>query len=399
MVLFCVVVLKRRMSAIIPVKVVLAVENREYIEPLLNYVHGSEYARRLRITAFSQPEAFRQYMMEKNGMKRPDVVVSEAAFLSLWTDRQAADIPCLVLHEGEEVGEYGQPLLKYQPLSELAGFILETARQWSCSRQSMNSRQAGIIIGMVAACGGLGKTTVALNMSKQLGNEGYSVFYLNLETVDSSSLFTGSGSSNGTEGEGLSRLLYDLKAAEGEGLPLSVASYCVHCPKIQADTFLLVDNRKELIDMTCDEAVELIQTIAKSGQYDVVIVDSASEIGGRAQAVLEASHKLIWLLSDDVMSMRKCGLWLDVLEVTQPEEFEAMLSKTSFMVNRYTGAMINSLPRDFMELNGALPYIPAWKQVLHHELLLSSPIYQREIRHLCRELLNESITQPSAAWP
>ncbi|ASR48568.1 hypothetical protein B4V02_18605 [Paenibacillus kribbensis] len=383
----------------IPVKVVLAVAGREYIEPLLNYVHGSEYARRLRITAFSQPEAFRQYMMETNGMKRPDIVVGEAAFLSLWTDREAADIPCLALHEGEEVSQYGQPLLKYQPLSELVGSILEMARQRSGSRQSVNSREGGIIVGMMAASGGLGKTTAALNMSKQLGNEGYSVFYLNLETVDSSSLFTGSGSSNSTEGGGLSRLLYDLKATESDGIPFSVASYCVHRPEIQADTFQPVYNRKELIDMTCGEAVQLIRTIAESGQYDVVIVDSESENGDRAQAVLEASHKLIWLLADDLMSMHKCGLWLDVLELTQPEGFEAMLSKTNFVVNRYMGTMINSLPRDFMDLNGALPYIPSWKQMQHRELLLSSPIYQREIRHLCRKLLNvESAAQSPAAW-
>ncbi|WP_068498826.1 AAA family ATPase [Paenibacillus kribbensis] len=383
----------------IPVKVVLAVADREYIEPLLNYVHGSEYARRLRITAFSQPEAFRQYMMETNGMKRPDIVVGEAAFLSLWTGREAADIPCLVLHEGEEVSQYGQALLKYQPLSELVGSILEMTRQRSSSRQGVNSREGGIIIGMMAASGGLGKTTAALNMSKQLGNEGYSVFYLNLETVDSSSLFTGSGSSNRTEGEGLSRLLYDLKATESDSIPSSVASYCVHRPEIQADTFQPVYNRKELTDMTCDEAVQLIRTIAESGQYDVVIVDSESENGDRAQAVLEASHKLIWLLADDLMSMHKCGLWLDVLELTQHEGLEAMLSKTSFVVNRYMGTMINSLPRDFMELDGALPYIPSWKQMQHRELLLSSPIYQREIRHLCRELLNvESAAQSPAAW-
>ncbi|MGG1616500.1 ParA family protein [Paenibacillus sp. NRS-1782] len=380
----------------IPVKVVLAVGSRDYIEPLLNYVYGSEYARRLRVTAFSQPEAFCQYMMETAGMKKPDVVVGEAAFLSLWIDREASDIPCLVLHEGEQVSEYGQPLLKYQPLSELVGFILETARQRTSGQQSVNSREGGMIIGMVAASGGLGKTTAALNISKQLGNEGYSVFYLNLETVDSSSLFMGSG---GAEGEGLSRLLYDLKAAGYERNPLSVTSYCVRRSEIQADTFQPVNNRKELMDMTCDEAIELIRTIAESGQYDVVIVDSESENGDRAQAVCKASHKLIWLLADDLMSMHKCGLWLDALEATQPEGLEAMLTKTRFVVNRYMGTMVNPLPRDFMELSGALPYIPSWKQMQHRELLLSSPIYQREIRQLCRELLNvETVTQPPAAW-
>lgn len=175
------------------------------------------------------------------------------------------------------MSEYGQPLLKYQPLSELVGFILETARQKSNGRKCVNSREGGLIIGMVAASGGLGKTTAALNMSKQLGSEGYSVFYLNLETVDSSSLFTGSDSASGAEGEGLSRLLYDLKAEGNEGIPLSVAAYCVRRPEIQADTFQPVYNRKELTDMTCDEAKELIRTVAESGQYDVVIVDGDSE--------------------------------------------------------------------------------------------------------------------------
>ncbi|MDP1509664.1 ParA family protein [Paenibacillus sp. CMAA1739] len=383
----------------VPVKVVLAVEDRDYIEPLLNYVHGSEYARRLRITAFSQPEAFHQYMIETSGMKRPDVVVGEAAFLNLWTTRENADIPCLVLHEGEQVSEYGQLLLKYQPLSELVSSILETAKQRSNSRKSVNSQEGGMIIGMVAASGGLGRTTAALNMSKQLGNEGYSVFYLNLETMDSSALFTGSDGSSGAQEEGLSRLLYDLKSEEKEGASLSMASYCVHRPEIQADTFQPVYNRKELMDMTCDEAKELIRTIAESGQYDVVIVDGDSEHGERAQAVFEASHKLIWLLADDLMSMHKCGLWLDVLATTQPEGLKAMICKTSFVVNRYMGTMINSLPRDFIELNGVLPYIPSWKQMQHPEQLLSSPIYQREIRHLCRELLDmESAAQPTVAW-
>ncbi|QDY86018.1 ParA family protein [Paenibacillus polymyxa] len=383
----------------VPVKVVLAVEDRDYIEPLLNYVHGSEYSRRLRITAFSQPESFQQYMIEISGMKRPDVVVGEAAFLNLWTTRENTDIPCLILHEGEQVSDYGQLLLKYQPLSELVSSILETAKQRSNSRKSVNSQEGGMIIGMVAASDGLGKTTAALNMSKQLGNEGYSVFYLNLETMDSSALFTGSDGSSGAQEEGLSRLLYDLKSEGKEGASLSMASYCVHRPEIQADTFQPVYNRKELMDMTCDEAKELIRTIAESGQYDVVIVDGDSEHGERAQAVLEASHKLIWLLADDLMSMHKCGLWLDILATTQPEGLKAMICKTSFVVNRYMGTMINSLPRDFIELNGVLPYIPSWKQMQHPELLLSSPIYQREIRHLCRELLDmESAAQPTVAW-
>lgn len=377
----------------ISMKVVLAVGSREYIEPLLNYVHGSEFAKRMNVTAFSQPEAFLQYMTEETGSRRPDVIVGEEIFLRRWTEREASGIPCLLLNEGGLVNTqaYGQSLQKYQPLSELLDSILEASRQQAIAYGMGRNREATLIVGIVSASGGLGKTTAALNIAKQLGSQGHSVFYLNLETVDSSSLFT-SIRETPTGSEGLSRLLYDMKADKVGQPEWSVTSYCVRQNEFKADTFQPLDNRKELMDMTRVEAADLIRLIAEHGQYDVVVVDGESGACERSQAVLDVSDELIWLLADDLVSMLKCRLWMDILEASSPETFEELIGKTRFIVNRYMGTMVNQPPQDYVQIDGILPYIPSWKQMDRQELLLTAPIYQRAIGKLCTRLLGEEDT-------
>lgn len=43
-------------------RIVLAVRESQYIEPLLHYLHHSEYGEMLRITAFSRMDAFIEFM-------------------------------------------------------------------------------------------------------------------------------------------------------------------------------------------------------------------------------------------------------------------------------------------------------------------------------------------------
>ena len=47
-----------------------------------------------------------------------------------------------------------------------------------------------------------------------------------------------------------------------------------------------------------------------------------------------------------------------------------------------------------MSIDGVLPYIPSWKQLHREDLLLSSPIYQREVLKLCQQLLEGSGIMP-----
>lgn len=64
----------------------------------------------------------------------------------------------------------------------------------------------------------------------------------------------------------------------------------------------------------------------------------------RMQAVLEQAGVLIWVLLDDLMSMYKSGVWMDQLELEDPALFGSLKKRSQFIVNRYTGQLVNGFP-------------------------------------------------------
>ncbi|MNW29247.1 CobQ/CobB/MinD/ParA nucleotide binding domain protein [compost metagenome] len=371
---------------------VLATENREYIEPLLDYLHGSEYSRQLRITAFSQSESFAQFMEESSENRRlPDVVVAEQAFLDSWSGYMGYEQPLLLLSEHGATVDGRAGIAMYQPLPRLLEKILDAGRLQSAIASRRN-REGTLTISMISASGGTGKTTTALNMVKQLGGVGYSVFYLNLETLDSSSLFHGQEQA---AGRGLSRLLYDLRSGKDvrnkqSSSILPIQEYAMRHSVLKADVFAPLVNRKEVLEMDTQETSMLIQAIAEGGGYDVLVIDASMELNGRLQGILDRSDELIWLLNDELLSMHKCMLWLELLHKEHSSAYEGWMSKVRFVVNRYMGELANTPPAP-IKLSGYLPYIPSWKQMQLDELLLSSPIFQREVRLLCGTILGDEL--------
>lgn len=370
-------------------KVALAVKETQYMEPLLHYVHSSEFADKLRISGFTKVDTFLQYM---NGNDKPDAVIGEAVFLEPWLNQGDKDCPWMMLSTGEATSITGPVLAKYQPLPDLLGSILSMCQRSESGRVLPSSERGTVIIGIVSAVGGSGKTTAAVNMAKQLGTAGLSVLYLNLETVNSSAVFP-RPNRNAEDAQGLPRILYEIKAAQEEkgSRAIPSAPFTVHHPGMRCDWFEPVTNMKELIQMGRSDTQKLLHNIAVSGSYDVIIADTDSGMNERLNAVLESSQYLVWLILDDITNMYKNGQWLAFIERSQPELYAEIAGKSRFVVNRYVGNLANALPQLIPQIDEVLPYIPSWKQNSNEELLLSSPIYQRDIQKLCRAMLGEQL--------
>lgn len=80
-------------------RIVLAVRESQYIEPLLHYLHHSEYGEMLRITAFSKLDTFMEFM---TGDELPDAVAADPAFIEAWLVEGRSTVPWAVLSEGGE---------------------------------------------------------------------------------------------------------------------------------------------------------------------------------------------------------------------------------------------------------------------------------------------------------
>ncbi len=379
---------KEGVSLTVAYKVVLAVKEPQYLEALHHYVHVSDRGSSLRIIGFTRTESFLEYM---NGEERPDLVVGDAELLEPWLGggKEAA---CAWRRLGtKDVGK--DEIAKYQPLPSLIDAMLQACHNGVIRTPGHAFEGTGAVtIGFVSGVGGSGKTIAAVNMAKQLGGMGLSVFYLNLELLNSSAVFA-RPNRKAEDAQGLPRLLYDMKAAADTKSTetLTVEPYVSAHPALKCDWFEPVENRNEIVQLRKPDVIKLLQLIAGSGRYDVVIIDTDSGLNERTEAVMEGCRHLIWIMLDDLVHMFKSGQQLSYLQRSGDDGYASWAAKSRYIVNRFTGVLANPLPDSVRGIDGVLPYIPSWKQNSHADLLLSSPIYQRDILKLCRELLGDNL--------
>ncbi|WP_458461589.1 nucleotide-binding protein [Paenibacillus sp.] len=383
----------------IVLKAVLVSKDRDYISAWLDYVQGSSSDFNVRFTAFSQWDSFRDHMNEQEGRELPDLVIAEPEFLNNWLSNggEASGIPWLMLSEGMDEVDEAKRLMKYQPMPTLLDAVMQACRQ--PRRKKMHRPgQETLSIGVVSASGGSGKTAVALHMAKQLGLAGYAVLYLNLETLDSTLPFLEKGLSRSGQRHpdaetGLSRLLYELKVGKKESgkqvQSKAVDGYVIRHEALKSDVFWPLSNRKEMLQMTCEDTSNLLRYLTDSGQYDVLILDGDSGWDGRSEGVLDTADAFVWLVEDDISAMHRWGQWLQHAERTKPDLYESVLERSRFVVNKYRDNVVNALPRPDLHLDAVLPYIPSWKQLSQEEVMLSSPIFQREVKRLCAMLVQD----------
>ncbi|WP_310831767.1 hypothetical protein [Paenibacillus pedocola] len=372
-------------------RIVLAVRESQYIEPLLHYIHHSDYGELLRVSAFSRPETFMEFMKSEETV---DAVVGDPFFIEAWLVEGKNTVPWAVLSEdGRTLGKSanlagGVVIAKYQSLPALLESILQLCDVVR-SRPSSADREQTLILGVVSATGSSGKTTLALNMSKQLTDLGLSVFYLNLESVDSSGLFVPMPAGNTP---GLERLLYELKAGRGEGGKdsagnIELGRYVARYDRLRCDAFRPVENFKEMLQMTRQDTLDLLELLDAAGSYDIVIVDAGSIEEERTLAVLQRCGILLWMLRNDEASMYKTLRWLEHGSHPHSGWPPDIQERSRFVLNFATDSVQNTPVPEEIKLDALLPYIPSWGLRHHVELSLSSPQFMAGVQQLCEGII------------
>lgn len=377
----------------IPVRMVLAAEDEQYIEPFLLYVRSSEYSRRMRVQAFSRAQEFLTYMGSSSA--QVDIVLAERSFLEAWQSDSSSQVPwiCLSEHGREELEGIAQ--LKYQPLHDLLNNVLEILHR-PYEREGKHSPTSSIVIAIYSAAGGSGKSTVAMHLAKQLNSEGTKAFYLNLETFQ-----PGPTIHEMNEDRGLARLLYDLKvAAEQNSYPNSpVSHYTVNDSLLEGDTFGSVQNVNELLEMDVRDTTRLIDYIAESGEYPFIIVDVDSYPNKRTEAVLERCDRLIWLLQSRGDALKKERLRMNQLEQGRSGYFMQLMGKVLFVHNRHLGELVQPIPGSDIIPERTLAYIPEWKEASRDQIMKGSSLFQRDLLKLCRMVRGSMYEQTGGLRP
>lgn len=361
------------------INLLVASEDVEYLELLTQYIRCSSYSEKLLVRSVTRKSNM-DLVFQQQASVDMLLVQSEWVGGALEAPPSVKSVVLLVEQLSQEPEGLYRQLLKYQPLDRLLD-ALTAIHAESGGNARLFAEPAGkaATIAVYSTVGGCGKTTVAVNMAKQLALLGSNVFYLNLEWLNGGSVFASVRTS-----DRFAQMLYYAKAGRKHAAA-KLDTLKSTDAMLKFDYFEPPPHYSEMEQMGRADTEELIAALSESGHYDVVIVDLESSLHERVQAALGACGRIVWLLSDDLPCIRKTDLLLDEYKRRFGAGYSGWLQKVVFAINGYTGGLANGWQWDDARIRGFLPYVPQWKTVNRADQLLSSPVFAAELMKLYGE--------------
>ncbi|GGG04870.1 hypothetical protein [Paenibacillus abyssi] len=360
---------------------VIAAKEQEYVKRLAEYIRESPATSSWQVTAFTHPPALKQYL--RSGYPA-DLLALQPNFLEEAKEVMPAKAvaAALVRHLGE-ADDYEQ-LLQYQPLPQLLKQLNEIY-----TKASGGSPLAGVkegttpVAAIYSAIGGIGKTTLALNLAKQAAEGGKRVFYLNLEMWNATGMYFGGGADGEDD---FSRMLYMLQSGS-EQSAAQFASIRKHHPGMQIDYFQPAPSPDERLALTSELASAMVDMITSSGQYDLLVIDLDCRMDDVFFQVLEECGLMLWLNGTDVTAKRKTELAVQYGRRKRGEAFRELEAKLRIIQVGVHAAEEGGRPSEqsFLSAHGLLPFHPQWHQAEQPAQLLSSPPYRGAVTGLLKQ--------------
>ncbi|WP_230986829.1 P-loop NTPase family protein [Cohnella fermenti] len=348
-------------------RLVVAVPEPQYAAKLVRYL--GERRPHWEVKAFTQELALGRYLAD--GGDADAILAHETLRDAVGSAIKKIGFPgkILLLHEseGEEREENGEIAMipMYQPLPSILAAIEnelpgEPGRAIGSGGGSDGSNGRAAVWTVFSASGGAGKTTVALNLVRQLGERGCRALYLNLEPLNATDLLLGSG-----HPDSLSALLYGMQAnpeRAGEEWKLRRKQHSV----LLGDYLDAPDHPAERLAMSPARMKELLQLAAGCGRYDVVVLDPDSGSGEWHREALAMSDRVAWLVTPEAMGVRKAEKLLRHWQGQSDGKAEGSASlgladKIAWVINQSSGheELGDRLPHG--ERAVRLPYMPQWR--------------------------------------
>ncbi|MDL4838919.1 AAA family ATPase [Aquibacillus rhizosphaerae] len=360
------------------VSLIIADPDTSYIESLAHYIRNSEFISKFDVKLFSHKDRLEQFL---SGEKHIDVLLTNTKLLPENVDRFPAD-SVITLKENKDDEYTKQDLFKYQPISSLLSQVLSIHYEQSDQTFEKVVKKGNTqLISIYSASGGAGKTTVAINLAKQIAAQNKRVFYLNLELINSTPLLFN------MEQELPSSPLLNLLKNKSEQLTSKLNEMKATDRSTNIDFFNVLLSGQEMADLTEDEIDLLIKKLVNSGNYNYIIIDLDSTVNSSVITALKKSDYIVWLLNNDIQSFHKTRYLLEELHgILNDGRFS---NRVSFVLNRYTGKLDVKLANFGLKIDAFLPLVPQWKEVLSGSEITSISVFNEYIGKLYQHLSDQ----------
>lgn len=366
------------------IRIVVADSNKQYMDSLAAFMRTSEEASKFIVNFFSNTDRLNDYI---NQTETIDIVLIGTELYD--SELNINPHTTVILLEDDQISDRDvdfKTIYRYQRLNQLVSNILSIYYEENTLANELlvRSKQASVIA-VYSPVGGSGKTTIATNFSKQLALTGSKVFYLNLETFNTTKLFFTSEEDNPSL-----QIFYYVKTATKQ-LSSKIESLKKYDPYSMVDYFDLEVSGDEMLEITGVEVQKLINSIVETGSYDHIVVDLDSSLHERNKTVLLECDQIIWPLKNNVQSFYKAHAFLNEEEKLIGKE-NIIKDKLLVIVNEYEGRLQQGLEEFELNVDGYLPYIRAWSEASDTPKYLNNDMFNQEIQAiLANFVLNKKV--------
>jgi MinD-like ATPase involved in chromosome partitioning or flagellar assembly len=187
------------------------------------------------------------------------------------------------------------------------------------------------LIAVYSPAGGAGKTTIAASLSAVCSSMGMQVFYLNLESIQSTGVFFTAKSKRT-----LSYIFYYLKE-RSLNLPFRMQGIKSTDEANGVQYFNPPDSPLEYEELSADELELLLNGIRDMSIYSYVFIDMSSSFDSKNCKILELCDRIILINLEEHIAAHKCRRFLDELVKLDGSELGNISDKLITVINRYRG--------------------------------------------------------------
>lgn len=348
-------------------------KNLEYIELFTRYVRETEYENKFIIKSFSEVEYLEKHIKANSSI---DILLVDTNYLldihSLKKIKLIIALSETSIVEGKKQYDC---IYKFQPLNKLVSKVLSLYLEKCNDWFNINEDNKTKVISVFSACGGSGKTTLAVNMAKQMAARNKKVFYLNLESINATEVFFTSSKSYD-----LSKIFFYLKN-NPEVIASKIELYKKYSTDISVDYIDSFVNSNELHDMSKNDIKVLLDSIKKLQIYDYIILDLETSLQDYVISSLAESKLIFWILLDDIQSIHKTKNVIKVLKSNLDEdEYIDFKKKISFILNKCSNKCIqNDFSKEDINISGYLPYVEEWTAITNKNQILNNYIFLNKL--------------------
>ncbi|WP_010273540.1 AAA family ATPase [Paenibacillus senegalensis] len=341
-------------------------QNEAYLHRLMSFARTSQAGQQFILKAFSH---WPSVMACDEAI---DILLADPRLLQDIEGSAACKVVYLIDQERKETEHEDLYLYRYQPLNQLFDRLAALVMDLDSPKRvyGTNPGQAQVIA-IFSAGGGSGKTTLAINLARSLSQKGNKVFYLNMETFSCGQLFSASGQ------RPFEKMLYYVKS-KADSLPTKLAWLKMIEPATKLEYIEPCGNPLEMEEMTDEDTLFLLEGITHLN-YDYIIIDCSSCFHQRIMTSLAWSHHILWLIHDDFQLLDKTKAALLRFQQAALAGSEGARPKIHFILNKYTGHVLNPIKEYGFTPAAYLPYIPNWKSVNHVQALAAESSYNDEL--------------------